>query len=103
VALIGLIGYIAILATLLAPDEERWRFATVALTLGGFGFSAYLTYREVFTLEEICEYCVGSAILMTILLGLSSWRFLRGGEPDPGSSEPDEARAGDQPATPARA
>ena len=62
VALIGLIGYIVILGSLLAPDEERWRFATVALTLGGFGFSVYLTYREVFSLEEICECCVGSAV-----------------------------------------
>jgi uncharacterized membrane protein len=78
VALMGLIGYILILGTLLAPDEERWRFATVALTLGGFGFSAYLTYREVFSLEEICEYCVSSAVLLTVMLGLSSWRFLRG-------------------------
>jgi uncharacterized membrane protein len=78
VALIGLIGYIAILGTLLAPEEEHWRFATAALTMGGFGFSAYLSYREVFSLEAICEYCVGSAVLMTILLGLSLWRYLRG-------------------------
>jgi uncharacterized membrane protein len=84
VALMGLIGYIAILGTLLAPEEERWRFATAALTLGGFGFSAYLTYREVFTLEAICEYCVGSAVLLTVMLGLSLWRFLRGGEPGAG-------------------
>ena len=102
VALIGLLGYIAILGTLLAPDEERWRFATVALTLGGFGFSAYLTYREVFSLEAICEYCVGSAILMTILLALSSWRFLRGEQPPPEPAEPDGAPAG-EPAAPARA
>jgi uncharacterized membrane protein len=78
VALMGLIGYIAILGTLLAPEEERWRFATAALTLGGFAFSAYLTYREVFTLHKICEWCVGSAVLMTIMVCLSVWRFLRG-------------------------
>jgi len=93
VALMGLIGYVLILGTLLAPDEERWRFATVALTLGGFGFSAYLTYREVFSLEAICEYCVGSAVLMTILLCLSLWRFLRGGEPARQAAEPDPAAA----------
>lgn len=83
VALMGLIGYILILGTLLAPEEERWRFATVALTLGGFGFSAYLTYREVFSLEEICEYCVSSAVLLTVMLGLSLWRYLRGEETSP--------------------
>jgi uncharacterized membrane protein len=78
VALIGLIGYVAILASLLAPDEERFRFMTAALTLGGFAFSAYLTYREVFSIHAICEECVSSAIIMTVLVCLSVWRFLRG-------------------------
>lgn len=78
VALIGLLGYIVILGSLLAPEGERARFATMALTLGGLGFSAYLTYREVFTLHKICEWCVGSAVLMTIMMCLSVWRFLRG-------------------------
>jgi uncharacterized membrane protein len=77
VALIGAIGYLFILGSLLASDGERARFATTSLTLGGFGFSAYLTYREVFTLHKICEDCVASAIIMTILMSLSIWRFLR--------------------------
>jgi uncharacterized membrane protein len=79
VALMGLIGYIAILGTLLAPEGETSRLATVAIALGGFGFSMYLTYREVFTLEKICEWCVGSAVLLTIIMLLSVWRFLRSG------------------------
>ena len=78
VALMGLIGYIAILLSLLAPESEQTRFATLILTLGGFGFSAYLTYRELFSIHAICEWCVTSAGVMTILMGLSVWRFLRG-------------------------
>lgn len=78
VALIGLIGYVLILGSLLAPEGETSRLATLALVLGGFGFSAYLTYRELFSLKEICEWCVSSAILMTIMMCLSVWRFLRG-------------------------
>lgn len=78
VALIGLIGYVTILASLLARESETTRFAATALTLGGFGFSVYLTYREVFSIHAICEECVSSAIIMTIMLGLSLWRFLRG-------------------------
>jgi uncharacterized membrane protein len=78
VALIGAIGYLAILGTLLASDGENGRFATAALTLGGFAFSAYLTYRELFSLHKICEDCVASAVIMTILMCLSVWRFLRG-------------------------
>jgi uncharacterized membrane protein len=81
VALIGLIGYVVILGSLLAPEEERLRFVTAALTLGGFGFSAYLTYRELFTLHKICEWCVSSAVIMTIMMCLSIWRYLRGGAP----------------------
>jgi uncharacterized membrane protein len=78
VALIGLLGYIAILGSLLAPDGERARFVTMALILGGFGFSLYLTYRELFTLHKVCEWCVSSAVIMTVLACLSVWRFLRG-------------------------
>jgi uncharacterized membrane protein len=78
VALIGAIGYLVILGSLLISDSERARFATAALTLGGFGFSLYLTYREVFTLKKICEDCVASAVIMTLLTCLAVWRFLRG-------------------------
>ncbi len=78
VALIGLIGYLAILLSLLAPEDERTRFATAALTLGGFAFSAYLTYRELFSIHAVCEECASSAVIMTIMMFLSVFRFLRG-------------------------
>jgi uncharacterized membrane protein len=78
VALIGLIGYITILGSLLAPETERSRFATVAFTVVGFGFSAYLTYRELFSIHHICEWCVSSAVIVTVLMCLATWRFLRG-------------------------
>jgi uncharacterized membrane protein len=91
VALIGLIGYVAILATLLAPEGENTRFALAALTVGGFAFSAYLTYRELFSIHAICEECASSAVIMTIMMCLSVWRFLRG-EVTPGA--PTGAAAG---------
>ncbi len=46
------------------------RFAGFVLALGGFGFSVYLTYLELFKIEAICQWCVASAVLMTILFGL---------------------------------
>jgi uncharacterized membrane protein len=79
VALIGLIGYVAILASLLAPENETTRFATVALTVVGFGFSMYLTGREAFSIHHWCEWCLSSAGIITVITGLSIWRFLRGG------------------------
>jgi uncharacterized membrane protein len=78
VALIGLIGYVAILASLLVREDENSRFATMAFTLVGFGFSGYLTYREIFSIHHICEWCLSSAIIMTIMMLLALWRFLRG-------------------------
>ena len=72
------IGYAAIIASLLAPEGESARLATMAFTLVGFGFSAYLTYRELFSIHAVCEWCASSAGIMTVLAVLSTWRFLRG-------------------------
>jgi uncharacterized membrane protein len=80
VALLGLIGYVGILGSLLAPEVEWTRLATLALTLFGFGFSAYLTWQETFTIPGhpiYCEWCVGSAIILTVLLVLAVIRYLR--------------------------
>jgi len=85
VALIGLLGYIAILGSLLVPEGETSRLATMTFTLVGFGFSAYLTYRELFSIHAICEWCASSAGIMTVMMCLSVWRFLRG-EPLPSAS-----------------
>lgn len=76
----GLAGYLSILASLRVRGELG-RGAGFCVALIGFGFSMYLTYREVFTLKEICEWCIGSALLMTILAVLTSIRFLRGEQP----------------------
>jgi uncharacterized membrane protein len=78
VALMGLIGYVGIMASLLIPENERSRFATMALTMVGFGFSAYLTYRELFSIHAVCEWCASSAVILTVLMFLAIWRFLRG-------------------------
>ena len=75
VALLGVLGYAAILVGLLI-DSEPARLATAFLALAGAGFSAWLTYVEVFTLEAICSWCVASAVCMTALAALSTARAL---------------------------
>jgi uncharacterized membrane protein len=79
VALLGLIGYIGILGSLWLRGEAGLTLG-VLLTLIGLGFSAYLTYRELFTIDAICQWCVASAVVLTILTGLALVRFLRPGE-----------------------
>jgi uncharacterized membrane protein len=80
VALLGVLGYLAILATL-ARDTETARTATAFLAIGGFGFSAWLTYVELFEIDAICVWCVGSAICMALLAALSTARMLRSPPP----------------------
>ena len=75
VALLGLIGYAAILVTLLRDDHAA-RSATALLSFTGAGFSAWLTYVEVARLDAICIWCVGSAVCMLLLSVLSSARVL---------------------------
>ena len=76
VALLGLIGYIGIGASL-ALRGDLGRTTTAALAVIGFGFSVYLTYLELFVIDAICQWCVASAGLMTLLAGTAVARMLR--------------------------
>ena len=82
VALLGLIGYLAILASLV-PSNARGRYVTVFLCLAGAGFSAYLTYVELAVIDAICQWCVASAVVMAALAGVSVAYFLAAERPTP--------------------
>ena len=66
VALLGVVGYVGILASLIAGA----RSAAAFLALAGAGFSGWLTYVEVVELQAICSWCVASAVCMAALAGL---------------------------------
>ena len=75
IAIFGIIGYIMLfLSAFFANDAAR--FGGFAVALGGFGFSVYLTYLEIFKIEAICQWCVSSAVLMTILFLLTATRLI---------------------------
>jgi uncharacterized membrane protein len=76
VALLGLIGYAAILLSLVLP-EDLGRPAAALVALVGFGFSAWLTYVELAKIDAICQWCVASAIVMTLLSIVTVTRVLR--------------------------
>jgi uncharacterized membrane protein len=75
VALIGLGGYVAILASLFIRSEVG-RLAGAGLALVGIGFSAWLTYLEAARIHAWCQWCVGSAIVMTLLAITLVWRMI---------------------------
>jgi uncharacterized membrane protein len=80
VAVLGLGGYVAILASLLLP-EEPGAFVAAFLALVGFGFSCWLTYVEIAKIDAICQWCVASAVIMTALALVGVARVLRGAPP----------------------
>jgi uncharacterized membrane protein len=75
VAVLGLAGYLGIAAALRAPGEPG-RAAAAFLALVGLGYSAYLTYLELFRIHAVCQWCVASAVCMTVLAVVCTWRWL---------------------------
>jgi uncharacterized membrane protein len=80
VALYGVVGYLVLL--LLSMDTLRrpvaWTSSRLLLILSGVGlaFTIYLTYLELFVIKAICRWCVGSAIIITLIfiVALLDWR-----------------------------
>jgi uncharacterized membrane protein len=77
VALLGQLAYATIAGLLVTGDNERTWMAVLGVAAVGLGFSLYLTYREVFTLQALCPWCVASAAIMALLFGLTTRRFLQ--------------------------
>jgi uncharacterized membrane protein len=73
VAVIGIFGYALLLGAAVAPGDAG-RFGGFLAALVGFGFSTYLTYLELFVIDAICQWCVASAILMALSLGVAATR-----------------------------
>jgi uncharacterized membrane protein len=73
VAVIGIAGYALLLFAALVPGDAG-RFGGFLTALVGFGFSAYLTYLELFVIDAICQWCVASAVLMTLSLAVAATR-----------------------------
>ncbi|MEZ5078356.1 MAG: vitamin K epoxide reductase family protein [Solirubrobacterales bacterium] len=94
IAIFGIIGYVFILLTAFLANDAA-RFGGFLTALGGFGFSVYLTYLEIWVIEAICQWCVASAVLMTILFILNAARLIgyAGTEPSPPPSPPDAPEA----------
>jgi uncharacterized membrane protein len=73
----GLGAYLTILAISILGVQPRWvRARWVALALFGLSavgvaFSAWLTYLEAFVIHAWCQWCVISAILITLIFLLS--------------------------------
>ena len=86
IAIFGVLGYLLLLASSFFANDAA-RLGGFAVALGGFGYSIFLTYIEVFKIEAICQWCVASAVLMTILFLLEATRLIGYGGTDEGLPE----------------
>ncbi len=75
IAIFGVLGYVVLLASALLRGDGA-RMAGFLVALVGFGYSLYLTHLELFTIDAICQWCVASAVLMTLLFVTNSARML---------------------------
>jgi uncharacterized membrane protein len=82
IAIFGIGGYVVLLVCALLRGDA-FRMAGFVVSLIGFGYSLYLTYLELFTIDAICQWCVASAVLMTLLFVTNAVRMLAyvGSEP----------------------
>ena len=77
VSVLGLGAYVALLALAIVGVQPRFvhdrRIALAITAISGVGmlFSAYLTYVEARVIYMWCQYCVISAILITLIFLLS--------------------------------
>jgi uncharacterized membrane protein len=70
VALLGLLGYAAILALVIARGElAGLAQATVALT--AVAFAGYLLYVQLFVLDALCSWCVVNDALIATAAALA--------------------------------
>lgn len=85
VALVGAIGYIAILGVSLWGLHPRWErsaaptVALLALIVPAVLFTIRLKYAEWFVLKTFCPWCFESTVTIVICLGLAllDWRRVR--------------------------
>ena len=71
VAVLGIAGYAAILASLRLRVDVTALLAYLAVA-----FSAYLTWAELFKIDAICQWCVASAIVTLVIAVLATVRAL---------------------------
>ena len=66
VPVLGLIGYLGILATTFVAGETA-RLVGAALALGGLAFSIYLLVVQIVAIGALCQWCLASDLVMLLL------------------------------------
>jgi uncharacterized membrane protein len=76
IAIFGIGGYLLLLGMALLRGDGA-RMGGFLLALVGFGYSVFLTYLELLVIDAVCQWCVFSAVLMTVLFAVNAVRMVR--------------------------
>ena len=81
VALLGLLGYLAIAASALR-ETELFRVAGAAVALAAAGFGAYLLVVQIAVIGAVCDWCltsdaIAAALAVVTVLRLRAWTVSR--------------------------
>jgi uncharacterized membrane protein len=81
VALLGLLGYLAIAASTLR-ETELFRVAGAAVALAAAGFGAYLLVVQIAVIGAVCDWCltsdaIAAALAVVTVLRLRAWTVSR--------------------------
>jgi uncharacterized membrane protein len=82
VAVLGVVGYVAILAVLLLEPRmgflrQNGSLVFFGLSLMGFLFTLYLIYVEIALIRAFCPFCITSQVAMIFIFILSVIRVVR--------------------------
>jgi len=96
IAYIGFAGYAAIFLALLGERRlallaQYGKWLIFGMALIGFLVSGYLVAIQAFVLNSFCQWCMGSAVTMTALFGVSFARLWRALSAEPADEEAEQA------------
>jgi uncharacterized membrane protein len=83
--LIGVLGYLLLLGLSLVSLQPRFAgrsWPVLSLVVAGGGallFTVYLKYLELFVIGAICQWCVGSAVIVVALFSLAAVEWKKAG------------------------
>jgi uncharacterized membrane protein len=76
VAVLGLIAYLALLATAAVRGVPA-ALAGAVVALTAVAFSGYLLWAQIARIHAICQWCVGNDAIAAVVAALAVWRLLR--------------------------
>jgi uncharacterized membrane protein len=82
VAVIGILGYVAILGVLLFENrnsffKQNGTLMIFGMALTGFLFTVWLIYVEVALLKALCPFCLTSQVAMTLIFIMAVIRLIK--------------------------